>query len=97
MLASASADCLKGVLDKSIEGIYYVYDSHPSTFKITWKYNELREVILSKCVRTVCVPLVVSPPSIVSQLGDSSVFHPIFGLIDRSGLAKMKKRGGDII
>jgi hypothetical protein len=91
VLASASADYLKGLLDKSIEGVYYVYNSHTSTFKNSWKYNELKELILSKCSRTVHLPLVVGPPSAVSQLDEKSVLHPIVGLIDRSGWAKMKK------
>ena len=28
--SSASADCLKGLLEKSTEGVHYVYGSHPS-------------------------------------------------------------------
>ena len=71
------------------EEIHYVFYYNPS--KNTWSGDKLQALAQSLCeqhiIENTCPPHTVT----ISENGDETVCHPIFGVVDRRGWTLMKK------
>ena len=89
-IASASNHCIAALQDHHINSIHFVYDEHSRRDKTSWKGDDLKKLSTSKCDDSTLSNLCVSHPKEVSAVGESSVNHPLFGMINRVGWAKFK-------
>lgn len=89
-IAFASKDCIQALLQDAVNSIHFVYDTHLSNRKTFWKGNQLQHLSLAKCADLSDL-LTVTEPVIISEANECTVKHPVFGSVQRSGWALMKK------
>ena len=90
VIALACLECVSAMQHDIVQSIHFVYDCHSSTTKTYWKGNSLKNLSISKCNRY-SDALEVSDPVVVCDINDMIVEHPVFGKLNRSGWALMKK------
>jgi len=88
-IATASKDCMHALVSGYIEEIHYVFDYNPS--KNTWSGDKLQALTHSLCEKHIIDNTCSSHIQTISQNGDETVHHPIFGVVNRRGWALMKK------
>ena len=89
-IALASKACIVSLLQNSVDSIHFVYDTHWSNNKTSWKGNMLQHLSLSMC-EELHQSLTVTDPVMISDENENTVNHPVFGMVQRSGWALMKK------
>ena len=89
-IATASSDCMHALISGYIAEIHYVFDYNPS--KNTWSGDKLQALVHSLCEQHIIDNTCTLHSLTISENGDETVCHPIFGAVDRSGWALMKKR-----
>ncbi len=90
-IACATRDCVKALDEKTIKAIHYVYDWIHKPEKTCWEKDCLQHLALSKCEHGLVKRVRITNPVIISKIDCTTVRHPLFGEIQRSGWAKMKK------
>eukprot|EP00804_Cyclotella_cryptica_P023294 CCRYP_000465-RA/>CCRYP_000465-RA protein AED:0.00 eAED:0.00 QI:492/1/1/1/0/0/2/21/294 len=88
-IATASKDCMHALVSGYIEEIHYVFDYNPS--KNTWSGDKLQALTHSLCEKHIIDNTCTSHTQTISENGDETVCHPIFGVVNRRGWALMKK------
>ena len=88
-LATASCDGIKAVIAGFAAGVNYVYDSNNT--KNTWTEKSIKDVALMQCTEKERRQLAVTGATVVSELEEERVRHPVFGDIARRGWAKSRK------
>lgn len=90
-IACATRDCLKALNEKTITVIHYVYDWIHKPGKSCWENDSLQTLALSKCEPSLVQCVRITNPDVISKIDCTTVRHPLFGEIHRSGWALMKK------
>ena len=90
-IAAAAKSCIAGLIDLSVDSVYFVHDCHPSATKNCWSSHELKSVALSKCANSDVAMVNATEPSMICAMNEDAVSHPVFGNVQRSGWAKTKK------
>ena len=88
-IATAYKDCMHVLVSGYMEEIHYVFDYNPS--KNTWTGDKLQALTHSLCEKHIIDITCTSHTQTISENGDETVRHPIFGVVNRRGWALMKK------
>lgn len=83
--------CIKALMNGFVSDIHFVYDTDRKKNKNCWERTHLYQVFTSQVCSSILSNLMNTEEIIVSEKGDDSVNHPIFGLVSRMGWAFTRK------
>ena len=90
VIACAATDCMSALMSEIISSVHFVFDQHETG--TSWTYESLRHCCFSRNkAKQMKNSLLVSNVSCIANDDDLSVNHPLFGIVQKGGWAKMKR------
>lgn len=86
--ATATNDCALALSLGLIKSVFFVFDHHKT--KNCWTGKSIQALCKSKWSSTLKSSVKMSPVTCICEQDQIQVNHPVFGIVQRAGWAKMK-------